>query len=259
MMGMQPRGSRVRRSRRGGLLRRGASALAGHTRTKTNAGLVAVVAVFGLLILAGCGGTTSSVTSPASPAPASSPPASSACGIVGETGPGGGKIFYVDLSRAAGIQCFEAAPDGWNGGADPVADWGCGNGTKISGATGTGIGAGKDNTDSIGWVCNEAGIAARLAGDYTSPAPTSKSDWFLPSKDELNQLCKYARGQSTTAASQAVVCATSDELRPGFAAWYYWSSSQYDARHAWVQHFGSGGPVMVDKRNSDNVRPVRTF
>ncbi len=61
-VGTQSLGSRVRGSRRCGLLRRSSSASAGHTRTKTNAGLVAV-AVSGLLILAGCGGTTKSVTS----------------------------------------------------------------------------------------------------------------------------------------------------------------------------------------------------
>ncbi len=110
MMGTQPRGSRVRGSCRCGLLRRSASALAVHTRTKTNAGLVAVVAVSGL-ILAGCGGTTNPVTSPQPQVTTSAAATAGVCGTVGATGPGGGKIFYVDMSRTAGSQCFEAAPD----------------------------------------------------------------------------------------------------------------------------------------------------
>ncbi len=177
------------------------------------------------------------------------------CGTVGATGPGGGKIFYVDMSRAAGSQCFEAAPDGWKG-YDPRAVWGCLS-ADISGAVATGIGTGEANTTAIVNRCTEKGIAARLADDYTGG---SQTDWFLPSKDELNQLCKYARGQSTPVASQAVECNNSGALQPGFNTVPYWSSSQFNAYFARIQHFNFGSQGTDDKDNNDGrVRPVRAF
>ncbi len=249
MMGIQPRGSRVRGSRRCGRLRRSAPASSGHTRTKTNARLVAVVAVSGL-ILAGCGGTTNSVPSPASPAQGGA-----ACGTVGATGPGGGKIFYVDMSRPAGSQCFEAAPDGWNGGVDPGAVWGC-EGTAIPGTAGVGIGTGGGNTAAIVAGCVTAGIAAKLADTYAGGGQT---DWFLPSRDELNQLCKYARGQLTTVANQSVQCNGSGVLQAGFAADTYWSSSHHIPVSAWDQFFGNGFQGMNYKTSPLRVRPVSAF
>ncbi len=269
MMGMQPRGSRVRRSRRCGLLRRSASASVGHTRTKTNAGLVAVVAVSGL-ILAGCGGTTNTVTSSASPERQAGAGTVGVCRpeTVGVEGPGGGKIFYVDMSRPKGNQCYEVAQDGWSVGADPGAVWGCPE-MDIPDAAGTVIGTGWANTTAIVEKCVTAGIAARMAIDYASRLPTGDSlkDWFLPSADELNQLCKYARNQSTTAASQAVKCNSTGTLQTGFAASLYWSSSQYKVppgrpqeKVAWAWNFdGVTMSNYLGKSSSLRVSPVRTY
>ncbi len=190
------------------------------------------------------------------------------CGTVGGTGPGGGKIFYVDKSRPAGSQCFEAAPDAWSGATDPLAAWGC-FGTGILGAAGTGIGTGEGNTTAVADGCGTAGIAAKLADDY---AGGSQTNWFLPSKAELNQLCKYAwgytadgtaisNGQSVAPAQQANGCiSTSPNTRQGgFAADFYWSSSQSNPNDAWVQNFGYGGQYTDAKFNSLRVRPVRAF
>ncbi len=183
------------------------------------------------------------------------PPA--ACGTVGATGPGGGKIFYVDMSRSVGSQCFEAAPDGWNGGADPTAEWDCQVGNGINVVTATWIGAGEANTTRIVGSCDTVGIAARLANAYV--APNSTAGWFLPSMDELNQLCKFARAQSTTVANRTVVCGSGGTLQGGFTAGYYWSSSQYAASLAWFQLFGSGFQGSDGKANAYRVRPVRDF
>ena len=178
------------------------------------------------------------------------------CGVVGGTGPGGGKIFFVDLSRPTGSQCFEAAPDGWDdAGSDPNAEWGC-SGVDIAGATGLGIGAGEANTVAVVNGCDTAGIAARLAFDYGNGGQT---DWFLPSKDELNQLCKFARGQSTTVASQTVACNNSGTLQPGFAGDDYWSSSQSVPSRAWEQTFGSVDRDDESKDGLRRVRPIRAY
>ncbi len=198
-------------------------------------------------------------------ASASFTPAAPACGTVGGTGPGGGKIFYVDMSRAAGSQCFEAAVDGWNGGADPTLLWGvgftagqCGN---LSIATGLAIGAGETNTNLITTTaaCNSSATApaAWAARSYNGG---SQSDWFLPSKDELNQLCKWARDQSTTVADQTTVCNNTGALQTGFTADYYWSSSQAVADVAWLQGFVAGDQAGGYKDLLFlPVRPVRAF
>ncbi len=161
---------------------------------------------------------------------------------VGATGPGWGKIFYVDMNRPVGSQCFEAAPNGWNGGADPKAEWGC-YPQQNGWATGVGIGTGEANTLGIVNRCGAEGIAARLADDY---AGGSQTDWFLPSKDELNQL-------STQLATVGGLDARGD----------YWSSSQHNESNAWYQQVGVGdGPGWQGtdiKFVSLLVRPVRAF
>ena len=163
---------------------------------------------------------------------------------VGDTGPGGGTIFYVDLTRVEGSQYFEAACAGWSDGTcggsdltDPTAQWGCAW-TSITGADGTGIGTGEQNTTDIVTGCATAGIAARRANDLWLGG---QSDWFLPSKDELNQM--YIR---RTAIG-------------GFSADYYWSSSEYGEGIAWYQYFADGNQSQFFKSWANYVRPVRAF
>jgi hypothetical protein len=119
------------------------------------------------------------------------------------------------------------------------AQWGC-YGTLISGADGIAIGTGNQNTIDIMNGCSTAGIAARLCGDLVLGG---YSDWYLPSKDELNQLYinRVAIG--------------------GFAFNYYWSSTEVGGYVAWAQTFGSGYQGGSDKFFNDYsiVRAVRAF
>ena len=163
---------------------------------------------------------------------------------VGDPGPGGGTIFYVDRTRAEGSQYFEAACVGWSDGTcggddatDPKAEWGCVE-TVISGADGTAIGDGNQNTRDIMRDCSALGIAARLAGALELGG---QDDWFLPSKDELNQMYiwRIAIG--------------------GFTSDGYWSSSEFSASIAWSQIFLLGGQSDSDKDSVRYVRPVRAF
>ncbi len=203
-------------------------------------------------------------------------------GTVGATGPGGGKIFYVDMDRPDGSQRFEAAPDAWNGGVDPSAEWGCYL-TEIPGAGGLVIGDGEVNTTAIvnpETGCPTEGIAARLADGYSNAGQT---DWFLPSQDELNQLCKYAwgytsagaaipGGQSVTPAQQGELCSVLPPnvlQEPGFSAGTYWSSSQDPPtlenpenpdNNALCQGFGNGVQCPDVKTDINPfVRPIRAF
>jgi hypothetical protein len=166
---------------------------------------------------------------------------------VGEVGPGGGTVFYVDMARAAGSQFWEVGSDL----GTPL--WGC-YGTDILG-TGTSIGTGQNNTSLINAGCATADIAGRVA----SATVGGYSDWFLPSKDELNQLCKYARTQSTAVADQTVACDATGALRAGFASANYWSSSQNDSYVAGILDFDDGSQNYVDKVYHLQVRPIRAF
>jgi hypothetical protein len=68
-----------------------------------------------------------------------------------------------------------------------------------------------------------------------------KTDWHLPSKDELNQLF----------INRATV--------GGFFAGNYLSSSELLANAAWGQSFITGFQVGFNKTSSIAVRPVRAF
>jgi hypothetical protein len=116
------------------------------------------------------------------------------------------------------------------------ATWGCYYG--ISGADGTAIGTGNQNTIDIMTGCDEAGIAARLCGDLVLGG---YSDWYLPSKDELNKLYlnRVAIG--------------------GFANDNYWSSTEGNNDGAWTQGFYNGGQYIYDKSGDPSVRAVRAF
>jgi hypothetical protein len=166
---------------------------------------------------------------------------------VGDTGPAGGTIFYDDEADGtddiAGARYLEAAPGSteWNN-----VEWG-GDGTDINGDDSTvapeldGIGDGQANTTAILNALDDNGgtdYPAKLADDLVHNGYT---DWFLPSKDELNQM--YL---------QRVVIG-------GFASAGYWSSSEGDADVAWFQNFGNGYQAGYSKNFGHRVRAVRAF
>ena len=108
----------------------------------------------------------------------------------------------------------------------------------IPGAVGTAIGTGRQNTTAIITGCPDAGIAARLADDFTFGG---FSDWFLPSKDELNELFSNRVDVG------------------GFEPLGYWSSSEADLTDAWNQSFFDGFQFDASKLGSNGVRAVRAF
>jgi len=141
----------------------------------------------------------------------------------------GGIIFYLDGNGGGLI----AAPTDQSS----EAKWGCG-GTEISGADGAAIGTGAQNTIDIEAGCTESGTAADICANLTLGG---YSDWFLPSKDELNEmyLNKAAIG--------------------GFASNDYWSSTEDVYVGAWFQFFSSGLQAGDGKVLNNFVRAVRAF
>jgi hypothetical protein len=149
----------------------------------------------------------------------------------------GGVIAYILQQGDAGydadvIHGLIAAPSNQSTG-----EWGC-MGTTISGADGTAIGSGSQNTSDIVSGCTSSGIAARLCSDLVLGG---YSDWYLPSLNELNKL--YLNRTSIG----------------GFAVAFYWSSSEGSSSQAWVTSFADGGQSKVDKNFIGYVRAIRSF
>jgi len=119
-----------------------------------------------------------------------------------------------------------------------VREWGC-YGTEISGADGTAIGTGSQNTLDIVTECISVGIAASVCYNLNL---NGYDDWFLPSKDELNKLYEFhLLGFG------------------GFISDIYWSSSEGGSGNAWMQNFENGYQGGGNKRNEYYVRAIRTF
>jgi hypothetical protein len=177
-------------------------------------------------------------------------PATAMYGI-DNTGPGGGKVFYYS---AAGFTMtdnnqvchyLEAVPAdmssklAWASNAFNPPPYGTGNWVDIPG-TGTAIGTGRKNTATI-LATDTNAPAAKACKDYRGP--NNLTDWFLPSKDELNELYKnkaYVENMGTDR---------------------FWSSSQYNSseRYSWLQYFSDGRQDFEYKYSAGSVRAVRAF
>lgn len=154
---------------------------------------------------------------------------------VGDTGPAGGAVFYVD---ATGMHGLEVAPT--DQGDENGAEWGC-DGTDI-GANRTAMGTGAQNTADMQAAGCTSVDGNTLAVDLvTSYSLNGYEDWFLPSKDELNALY-LARS-----------------VMDGYRSAWYWSSSEDGASAAKVQYFGSGNQISTSKDWLRLVRAVRAF
>jgi vacuolar-type H+-ATPase subunit H len=204
---------------------------------------------------------------------------------VGSTGPGGGIVFYDSGGRQSWGRYLEVAPAGWSGSAtDPYNTW-C-NITNVHFASsitdldlkakiGVEIGKGKANTNLMLANCNSG--AGHAAQTYKGGG---KSDWFLPSRDELNELCKYAKLLPTSTGTDcptkpecqlfSVLCQSPATLREGFGTVFpysYWSSSETNDKSAWSQKFATEGVYKSQsvpkpdepKAYVNRVRPVRAF
>ena len=209
--------------------------------------------------------------------------------VVGDRGPGGGIVFYVSTSyfTSAGSACntrckyLEVAPATWqSGGASVTED------SNYEWSTNEILATGQDSTtvttegfstsERFNWKIGQglyntsvmkvsgatsAAQAAVLAYEGSSAA----GQWFIPSMNELNELCKYARGQTT--GNPKVACDDSGTIKDGTLndlggfrqGMEYWSSSERTNSRVWNQFFGDGVELNERKNSLFPVRPVRAF
>ena len=179
---------------------------------------------------------------------------------VGDTGPGGGKVFYAASSSftstgsACGTKCMylEAAPTGWITAAtpvvgqvncatlgtstlDPKCEW-SDNAAVVIAPVGILIGTGYANTSAMIAQSGTKGKAGTIARAFQV---FGKTDWYLPSRDELYEMY----------FNKGII---------GINSGKYWSSTQA-GNSALLQDFSNGTKGVSLKITAGYVRPVRAF
>ncbi|HTI38905.1 MAG TPA: beta-L-arabinofuranosidase domain-containing protein [Vicinamibacterales bacterium] len=162
---------------------------------------------------------------------------------LGDTGPAGGVVFYVNPTfQADGWRYLEAAPFDQSAGAK----WGCFR-RAIDGARGTAIGTGMQNTADILNACGDPGTAAQLCHGLTL---NGVGGWFLPSRDELAAMYRSLKAAGAADFRDA-------GLPDNFS---YWTSSQETADMAHHIDFADAGRQHYDDKDFPRrVRAIRAF
>jgi uncharacterized repeat protein (TIGR02543 family) len=149
---------------------------------------------------------------------------------IGDNGPAGGVVFYAKDSYSDGWRYLEA----WT--SDESGEYQWKTSETATPGTSTAIGAGYENTYTA-----MAGTEHPAAEVCRNATHASRNDWFLPSKDELNEIYKIK------------------EDIGGFSGVGYWSSSEHWNGGAWDQLFSTGDQYGLNKLSNDRVRAIRAF
>jgi hypothetical protein len=248
--------------------------------------------------------TNSAGTSGLSSASASVTPAT--VYTVGSTGPGGGFVFYVQagggtftstgsdcntackylevapINQSTGIVwattaafCYAAGSDSGTSDCQNNSIYSNTAGQAASRTASTAIGMGMANTNQAyarvsnngaGGGAATSTYAVGLAWAYEN---NGKTDWHLPSKDELNQLCKWNGGvtwtsndQTCNGAGGTLNSATNGASTSAMSTVTYWSSSEFSLAATQSQNFPTGwvneGFGKVET-SSKYTRAVRAF
>ena len=146
----------------------------------------------------------------------------------------GGIIAYLDNTGEHG---FIAATTNYS----TRLSWNINENYDFIGATGTSIGTGKSNTEKIIQVYGQGNYAAKKCDELIQ---NGYNDWYLPSKNELNEL--YKNKDIIGFPSN-----TDDN---------YWSSSEYNSNFSWAQSFYDGKQTTgCFKQYKGFVRCIRSF
>jgi cell division protein FtsB len=153
----------------------------------------------------------------------------------------GGIVFYLDATSLHGLVVSKVNLSNGSTG------WGCY--CQDIKNTKSAVGTGAENTKEMLSQCLDSG-AAKTVDNYISEGYT---DWFLPSKDELNLVYLNVHKNGLGSFSATVP---------------YWSSTQTSygscgvSGGAWTQNFGSGGQIQEYKngyQGTGAIRAVRSF
>ena len=164
---------------------------------------------------------------------------------VGDTGPGGGIIFFVDYQdEHVGFSFLEVAPIA----AQVNRTWAPSTpvdyrAAAVSGADSRALGAGYQNTIDI--VAQGHADAATSAAKYCdSLSFGGQTDWYFPSFGELLLIARVLYS----------------DLNVGdFDDLALWSSTEYQSNGSWLYNFYLQQASIATKGNSLAVRPVRRF
>jgi hypothetical protein len=153
---------------------------------------------------------------------------------VGDTGPAGGLVFFVSADGCNGLEAWLVD--------EAENEWGC-NLERV-GANGRNIGSGAPNSLIIeNATCIDA---ANTVPVIRNDVKNGESDWYLPSKNELERMYQ------TIGPGAGPI----DFVIP---TGRYWSSSEIDAGDVWIVDFDSGESTQREKHFSSLSRAVRTF
>ena len=204
---------------------------------------------------------------------------------VGQRGPGGGIVFYVSANyfTSVGSTCntackyLEVAPSTWKTGSvadDLTYQWSNNSSNTTGQDITTASSEGLDSREKVNWKIGQglnntnlmqvggATSAARNAALAYAATDSSAGQWFIPSVNELNELCKYVFGQST--GNPKVACNYSGAFKStaysgsdlgGFVHNFYWSSTEQTSGVAMVTYFDN--PVFTDIGNKSQLQPIR--
>lgn len=161
---------------------------------------------------------------------------------VGDTGPAGGIIFYVNPNAKADKWTYLEV------GKSDVSDQG--SYEFKWGATGEECGTGEKTGDGL----NNTKILSRKGSSYQAASAVydkdlygnKYKDWFIPSREESMLLYESLKN---------------GELDPEyFSPGFYWSSSECSDSSAWIIELLGRNSYGEDNRtNACRVRPVRRF
>jgi hypothetical protein len=167
--------------------------------------------------------------------------------VIGQVYGGGGHLYYLlqpgdpgyKAGEAHGLVVISSASENTKNSKWMYAP------NKLIG-TSIAIGTGNSNTTFVvGGQGSAPADAIVYAATYCyNMSWVGHTDWYLPSKDELNKL--YINRDKIPGLTES-------------GRNYYWSSSEVGANEAWIQSFITGMQSTYDKNGLILVRPIRSF
>jgi len=169
-----------------------------------------------------------------------------------DTGPAGGLIFYINPDAATdGWKYLEA----WTEDESGPCKWR--DSEAPNPGTSSAIGAGYTNTHTC-----MAGSDHPAAEIVRNAHHGGYSDWFIPSLDELIEMCWVLHSRRWNGGGPEDNPAYGADRIGGFAEGsHYWSSCEYNSLYAYSLTFSDGYPYNSNrpKYGPERVRAIRAF